>query len=187
MTTVRVTGDRHTTTVVRLPEGDLADVIFAFAGPLLEKLGPAPTLEDARAAIEPTVAFWNASVLASKRWARPSTKPLNQLKQLMRARGDIATFDLLTERHREHRLEPRLVKSWTCDLDAAGKLRLACAVELPGGVRAEALPPVEKRVAIGGAFLDEVQIARGANTSLSFPVDRHRASVAENGTATSTR
>ena len=184
MTTPRVSSDRYTTTAVRLPERELADVVLEIAQPVLEKLGPAPSLDHVRAAIELTVTFWNASVLASQQWARPSTKALNQLKRLMRARGDLATFDLLTERRRALWRDPRLVESWTCDRDDAGKLRLVCTMELPGGVRAEAPPPAEKRVTIGGAFLDEVLIRQGPSTSLSFPVDRHRAVIGEDGTAT---
>ncbi len=55
---------------------------------------------------------------------------------------------------------------------------------LPEGVRAEIPPPVEKRVAIGGKSLDEVRIAQGGNTPLSFPVERHRGVIGEDGTPT---
>jgi hypothetical protein len=100
------------------------------------------------------------------------------------SRDDAAAFDLLTERRREHWLDPRLVESWTYEPDAAGVRRLVCTMSLPEGVKTEVPPPAEKRVAIGGKFLDEVQISLGGNTSLSFPVDRHRGVVGEDGSAT---
>ena len=134
------------------------------------------------------VTFWNASVLASKLWGSPRVKELNALKKRMRGRAasreDAASFDLLTERWREHWLDPRLVVSWTYEPDASGVPRLVCTMGLPEGVRAEAPPPAEKRVAIGGKFLDEVQISQGGNMSLSFPVDRHRGVIGEDGTVT---
>jgi hypothetical protein len=34
---------------VRLPERDLAELVLEFAAPLLERLGPAPGIDDARA------------------------------------------------------------------------------------------------------------------------------------------
>ena len=89
-----------------------------------------------------------------------------------------------TERWREHWLDPRLVAGWTYEADAAGVPRLLCTMGLPDGVRAEIPPPAEKRVAIAGKFLDEVRIAQGGNTLLSFPVDRHRGAIGEDGTAT---
>ncbi|MFC1641590.1 hypothetical protein ACFL5O_02710 [Myxococcota bacterium] len=49
--------DPYSWTVVRLPERDLAEVVLEFAAPLLEKLGPKPTIEDARGAIELAVTF----------------------------------------------------------------------------------------------------------------------------------
>jgi hypothetical protein len=180
--------DPHSWTVVRLPERDLSELVLELAAPLLERLGPAPAVDDARAALALAVSFWNANVLASKRWEYPRVKELNALKKRMRGRAasreDAATFDLLAERWREYWLDPRLVESWTYEPDAAGVPRLVCTVGLPDGVRAEVPPPAEKRVAIGGKFLDEVQISQGGNMSLSFPVDRHRGVVDDNGTAT---
>lgn len=180
--------DPNSWTVVRLPERDLAALVLELAAPLLEKLGPAPAVDDARAAVALTVSFWNANVLASKLWSSPRLKELNALKKRMRGRAasreDAATFDLLAERWREHWLEPRLVESWTYEPDAAGVPLLVCTMGLPEGVRAEVPPPAEKRVAIGGKFLDEVKISQGGNTSLSFPVDRHSGVVDDNGTAT---
>ena len=175
-------------TVVPLPERDLSEIVLELVTPLLERLGPAPAVDDARAAVALAVTFWNASVLASKRWEHPRVKELNALKKSMRGRAasreDAARFDLLTERWREHWLDPRLVESWTYEPDAAGVPRFVCTMELPEGVRAEVPPPTEKRVAIGGTFLDEVHISLGGNTSLSFPVDRHRGVVGDDGTAT---
>ena len=159
-----------------------------FATPLLEGLGPSPAAEDALGAVALAVAFWNASVLASKRWERPRVKKLNELKKRMHerqaSRDDAATFDLLAKRWREHWLDPRLVESWIYDLDDAGVRRLACVMALPEGVEAEVPPPAEKRIAIGGRFLDEVQISQGGNTLVRFPVDRHRGVVGEDGTVT---
>jgi hypothetical protein len=179
--------DPDSWTVVRLPERDLAELILELAGPLLEKLGPAPAGDDARAAVALAVAFWNARVSASKLWGRPRVKELDALKRQMRgriaSRDDAITFHLLTERWRAHRLDPRLVESWTYEPDAAGVPRLVCTMGLPEGVRAEVPPPAEKRVAIGDKFLDEVRISQGANASLSFPVDRHRGSIGDDGTA----
>ena len=100
------------------------------------------------------------------------------------SREDAAKFDLLSERWREHWLDPRLVESWTYEPNGAGVPRLECTMCLPEGVRAEVPPPAEKRIAIGGKFLDEVQISQGANTVLSFPVDRHRGVVGDDGIAT---
>lgn len=180
--------DPNSWIVVRLPERDLADVVLEIAAPLLERLGPVPAVGDARAAVALAITFWNANVLASKLWGAPRIKQLNALKKRMRgraaAREDAATFDLLAERWREHWLDPRLVESWTYEPDGAGVPRLACTMGLPEGVRAEVPPPAEKRVAISGRFLDEVQISQGGNTSLSFPVERHRGVVGADGTAT---
>jgi len=180
--------DPNSWTVVRLPERDLAEVVLELAAPLLERLGRAPAIDDARAGVALAVTFWNASVLASKLWEYPRVKKLNELKKRMSgrqaSRDEAATFDLLTARWREHWLDPRLVESWTYEADAAGVPRLVCTMGLPDGVRAEIPPPAEKRVAIAGKFLDEVRIAQGGNTLLSFPVDRHLGVIGENGTAT---
>ena len=180
--------DPNSWTVVRLPERDVGELVLDLAAPLLERLGPTPAIEDARATVALAVTFWNASVLASKLWEYPRVKELNELKKRLRGRqaspGDAASFDLLTERRRKHWLDPRLVESWTYEADAAGVPSLVCTVALPDGVRAEGPPPIEKRVSIAGRFLDEVQISQGGNTSLSFPVERHRGVIAEDGTAT---
>lgn len=180
--------DPNSRTVVRLPERDLAESVLELAAPLLESLGPASAIDDARATVALAVTFWNASVLASKRWEYPRVKELNELKKRMRgrqaSRDDAAVFDLLTERWREHWLDPRLVESWTYEAAAPGVARLVCTMALPEGAKAEIPPPIEKRVSIGGAFLDEVRIPQGGNTLLSFPVDRHRGVIGQDGTAT---
>jgi hypothetical protein len=133
--------DPYSWTVVRLPERDLAELVLELAAPLLERLGPAPAVDDARAAVALAVTFWNANVLASKRWEHPQVKELKALEKRMRGRAasreDAAVFELLTERWREHWLEPRLVESWTYEPDAAGVRRLVCTMSLPEGVRAE--------------------------------------------------
>jgi hypothetical protein len=69
---------------------------------------------------------------------------------------------------REHWLDPRLVESWTYEPDAAGMPRLVCTMGLPEGVRAELPPPAEKRIAIGGKFLDELQISLGGKHILEL-------------------
>jgi len=58
--------DPNSWTVVPLPERDLGDVVLELAAPLIERLGPVDSTEDARRAIELAVTFWNASVLASQ-------------------------------------------------------------------------------------------------------------------------
>ncbi|HEY6558848.1 MAG TPA: hypothetical protein VI072_16300 [Polyangiaceae bacterium] len=102
MTTKRNRRDPYSWTVVRLPERDLAERVLELAAPLLGRLGPAPAIDDGRVAIALAVTFWNASVLASKRWEHPRVKELNDLRKRMRGRqaapGDAAIFDLLAER-----------------------------------------------------------------------------------------
>ena len=51
-------------------------------------------------------------------------------------------------------------------------------------MQAEVPPPIEKRIAIGGKFLDEVLIAQGRNAYLSFPVERHRGVIGDDGAVT---
>ena len=132
--------DPDSWTVVRLPERELSEVVLEFARPLLDRLGPSPPIDDARAAVALAVTFWNASVLASKRWEYPRGAELNELKKRMRgrqaSRDDAATFDLLTARWHECWLDPRLVESWAYGADAACVPRLVCAMALPdAGVR----------------------------------------------------
>jgi hypothetical protein len=180
--------DPNSWTAVRLPERDLAEVVLELAAPLLERLGPAPSIEDARGAVDLAVAFWNASVRASKLWEHPRVKELNEFRKRMRGRqatqDDATIFDLLTACRRSHWLDPRLVESWTYDTDDAGARRLLCSVGLPDGVKAEVPPPIEQRIAIGGKFLDEVRIARGGNAYVGYPVTEHRGVIGDDGTVT---
>lgn len=175
--------------MIRLPERDLADSVLDLASPLLAALGPTPSPDDARSAIEVAVGFWNANVEASALWNQPSPKSLRALrKRLGTARiadGNAPTFEVLAQRWRERfRLDPRLVESWTYEMDAHGAYRLTCAIRLPENVRAEIPPPIEKRIAIDGLFLDEVKIRVTAHTFVSFPVGEHRAVIAADGSAT---
>jgi hypothetical protein len=107
------------------PERDLAEVILELAAPLLERLGPAPSIEDARGALVLAIAFWNASVHASKLWEHPRVKELNELRKRMRGRQatreDAAIFDLLTACRRSHWTDPPLVDSWTYHTDDAAR------------------------------------------------------------------
>src|ERR1044071_726190 len=93
--------DPNSWTVVRLPERDLAELILELVAPLLDRLGPTRTIEDARGALDLAVMFWNASVLAAKHWPHPRARDLNELRHRMRGRhatpDDAATFDLLVE------------------------------------------------------------------------------------------
>jgi len=177
-------------TSVRLPERDLGEVILEFAAPLLAKHGPEPSLEVERGVLEFAISFWNASVLASKRWDRPRVKDLNELKKRVRGRQagreDASVFEFLAERWRQHWLDPRLVESWTYETDgASARRRLTCTAALPAGVRAEVRPPLDKRIAIGGQlFLDEVMIPLGPGQLLSFPFSKHTAEVWADGTVT---
>jgi hypothetical protein len=171
---------------VRLPERDLAEVVLEIAAPLLAELDQEAPIERTRDALALAVSFWNASVRASKRWERRRVKELNELKRRLQAQrtGGRATFDVLTDRCRTHWLDPRLVEGWTYDEDTTGSRRLTCTVGLPDGVRAEVPPPIDKRIAIGGVFLDEVRIRLDRNALLSFPYARHSGVVADDGAAT---
>jgi len=176
----------RTWTTVRLPERELGETILDVAAPMLAGLGTAPTAERTREALALVVLFWNASVRASKRWERRRAADLNKLKKELRGRtiDGSPMFDVLAERCKPHWLDPRLVEDWTYDEDAVGKRRLVCTVGLPDGVQAEVLPPTEKRIKIGGVFLDEVRIRMTATSDLGFPYSRHSGLIAEDGTAT---
>lgn len=180
--------DPHSWTVVTLPERDLAEVVLEVATPLLARLGPDPSVDDARRAIELAVRFWNASVLASRRWERPRPKELAALRSSMLGpqapRDGAETFDRLAQAFRAQWLDPRLVAEWSYDADLAGEPRLRCVMGLPDGVRAKLAPPAEQRVAIGGVFLDDVAIPLDAGTKLLFPVERHRGVLGDDGAVT---
>ncbi|HET7500475.1 MAG TPA: hypothetical protein VFK02_05710 [Kofleriaceae bacterium] len=143
---------------MRLPERDLAEVILELAAPLLERLGPAPSIEDARSAIDLAVAFWNASVHASKLWEYPRVKELNELRKRMSGRqatqDDATLFDLLMECRRSHWLDPRLVERWTYDTDDAGARHLVCSVDArhaEGTITAIAAKHRSETASTGGA------------------------------------
>ncbi|MCA9555892.1 MAG: hypothetical protein KC933_38045 [Myxococcales bacterium] len=103
---------------------------------------------------------------------------------------DAEAFELLTARWRERELalDPRRVGDWSLEVDADGAPRLSCEMELPDGVEAHVPPPLEKRVAIAGKFLDETQIrltgTPGTVTLLSFPLQSHRAVIGDDGSVT---
>jgi hypothetical protein len=55
---------------------------------------------------------------------------------------------------------------------------------VPDGVEAEVPPAAEKRIALGGSFLDEVRIRYGATTYRLFPEDQHQGADGADGVAT---
>ncbi|MBA3404981.1 MAG: hypothetical protein H0U13_09910 [Gemmatimonadaceae bacterium] len=175
-------------TTLRLPEGGLATCILDLATPLFAALGAEPTPEQTRGAIEIAVAFWNASVEGSEQWEHRNLKPLREVKKCLgTARAPdtkVSMFDALAQRWRAtSRFDPRLVASWSYDV-VDDQPRLICEVTLPEGVRAEVPPPAEKRISIGGAFLDEVRIRQTATSLTGYPVDNHRGWIGGDGTAT---
>jgi hypothetical protein len=173
MTTRRC--DPYSRFVVRIPKRDLAESVLHLAAPLLEPMGPAPALADARLVVELAVNLWNARVAASKLWGRPSSKAMRELRAAMREMPEgLARFDALSDRWtKEFSWDPRLVGSWALETGEDGGLRLACDMALPDGVDAHVDPPAQKRIAIGGRFLDETRIPLGANTALGFTVADH--------------
>lgn len=189
MTTRRTRRDPFTRTVVRLPERDLAESILHLAAPLVEPLGASPPADDVRRAIDLSVNVWNAHVLGSQLWGCPRPKALSDLRKAMCAKGAADgladVFEGLSARWRkEFSLDPRLVGEWSLEVNEDGGHQLVCEMTLPDGVEAEIPPPVEKRIAIGGQFLDEVKIRVGATSYLAFPVQNHRARVGSDGIAT---
>lgn len=103
---------------------------------------------------------------------------------------DVEAFELLSARWLQKELcfDPRIVGPWSLDVGDDGTPLLRCTMELPAGVEAEIPPPIEKRVAIGGKFLDETTIRLGEAATgsmlLSYPVERHRGTVNDDGTVT---
>lgn len=168
-------------TSVRLPERDLGETILEVAAPMLAGLGAAPTVERTREALALVVLFWNASVRASKRWERRRVADLNRLKRELRGKtiDGSPIFDVLAQRCKPHWLDPRLRPRRTSSPRRAGTRRLICTIALPDGVEAEVLPPTEKRIKIGGVFLDEVlPPGRSLNPKMPVPLATraHRAS-----------
>ena len=183
MTRARRGRDPYTRRVVRLPERDLAESILELASPLLAPLGSRPPLDEARQAISRTIDLWNAHVIASKFWGNPRPKPLADLQRAMS--GDAGVFDLLAGRWRaDFAFDPRLVGAWSYEADERGAHPLICETTLPDGVEAEVPPPAEKRISIGGRFLDEVRIRQTATSYVGFPVTVHHGVVGDDGTAT---
>ena len=162
--------------------------VLELAAPLLDHPGPQPSPEKTREALELAVEFWNAKVRASKLWERPNTKPLRDLQRAASSKKarpeDSEAFAVLTNRWDalDLWLEPRLVAAWSFDTGPDTQVRLSCEVALPDGVDAKEMPPVEKRIAIDGRFLDEVRIrvaqsGSGAVVYRSDPPQSHRAEI----------
>lgn len=187
-TTKRRRRDPNTRTVARIPEQALDQRVLDLAAPLLERLGTEPEPDAVRSAIELAITFWNAKAKASKFWGDSRPKALNDLKRKMTGKKasaeDAEAFELLSERWREKEIafDPRLVGDWSLKVGDDGEPRLSCEMELPDGVEAHVPPPIEKRVAIGGKFLDETQIRMTATSYLSFPVEAHRGVIGDDGT-----
>ena len=181
--------DPNTRTVVRLPERELSESVLHLAEPLLEPLGSAPAPDDVRRALEVAINLWNAHVLASLLWGNPDPRPLAALRKAMCGKaaspGLSDTFELLSTRWRTaFTFDPRLVGEWSFEASRPVRDRLVCATSLPEGVVAHVPPPAEKRIAIGGKFLDEVSIRQTATSFLSFPVGNHRGEIGGDGAVT---
>jgi hypothetical protein len=156
---------------------------------MFERLGPDSGLDEARAAVDLAVTLWNAHVEASKLWTKPRLKVLNKLRRKMRSKqapaGDANLFDVLSARWlQKFMLDPRLVASWSYDASQTRARHLVCEMRLPDGVEAERRPPVERRIAIGRSFLDEVRIRLGQSSYRPFPEEHHRAVLHDDGSAT---
>jgi len=189
MKTKRSRRDPYSRMVVRLPERDLAESILDLAAPLLEPLGPAAPADEVRRALDLVIKLWNAHVTASLFWGNPKPRSLADLRKAMcrkeAAPGLAETFEALSAQYRKKfDLDPRLVADWSFDAGADGRHRLVCRMTLPDGVEAHVDPPKEKRIAIGGKFLDEVQIRQSETSSLSFPYANHSGEVGPDGVVT---
>lgn len=182
--------DPNTRTVARIPDEALDERVLDLAAPLFERLGSDPAPEALHSTIELTIAFWNAKAQASKLWGTSKPKALTDLTRKMTGKkasaDDAEAFELLSERWREKEIafDPRMVGEWSLEVGDDGEPRLACEMELPNGVEAHVPPPVERRVAISGRFLDETYIRTTGTSSLGFPVEAHRGTVGEDGTVT---
>jgi len=142
-----------------------------------------------RRALGLAIDVWNSHVTASPFWGSPDPKPLAAVRKAMcgkQAPPELAgAFELLSARWRaEFNLDPRLVGEWSLETNGAGEHNLVCETRLPEGVEADVPPPVEKRIAIGGQFLDEVRIRISATSYLGFPVEEHRGEVGGDGRVT---
>lgn len=186
MAATRRRRDPYTILRVELPDRGLAECVLDIAAPVLESLGPTPPPEEARRTVALAVDVWNAHVTASPLWGVQRTKPLADLEKKARSKrartGLAEVFEQMAARWKaEYRFDPRLVGDWSYD-PAEG--RLTCETTLPDGVEAMVPPPLQTRVRIGGAFLDEVQIHLTASSLLGFPLEAHRGEVASDGTVT---
>ncbi len=124
-----------------------------------------------------------------RRWGNPRPKALADLrKEMCGKQAPLALaqgFEVLSARWRERfDRDPRLVADWSFDASEDGGHRVVCRMVLPDGVKAHVDPPKEKRIAIGGKFLDEVQIRQGPTSSLSFPYASHGSDVSVDGVVT---
>lgn len=136
-----------------------------------------------------SINLWNTHVTASPLWGDPRPKPLADLRKAMSGTqappGLADTFELLSARWRkDFAFDPRLVGEWSFDATEGGRHQLVCETTLPDGVEAHVPPPAEKRIAVGGKFLDEVSIRQSATSYLSFPVESHRGEIGADGVAT---
>ncbi len=176
--------DPYSRTVVYLPEQKLSESLLDFAAPLLDRLGLAPSPDEARRALDLAIGIWNAHVMAGPVWGE--LRPLRDARKSMAGkqapRGLAHTFALLSVRWRtKFALDPRFVGTWSFEPTDAGRCELLCEWTLPEGVEAYVPPPAEKRFAIGGKYLDEVCIRQSVGSFLSFPVERHLGWVADDG------
>ncbi len=184
--TKRQRRDPYTQIRAVVPERKLSESLLDLAAPLLESLGPVPERDEALRAIELAIMVWNLHVMAGPIWEKPHylAEALKTMHGPQSAPELAATFDLLSSRWRaKFSLDPRCVGKWSFDPVETGRCDLVCESRLPQGVEPLVPPPAEKRIALGGRFLDEVRIILKANTFLSFPVDRHLGEVGD-GTAT---
>lgn len=173
---------------VILPERPLAECVLDIVAPELDAPAPSqpsPTLTR-RDLIALAIETWNAQVHASKLWDATRTKPLIELRRRVNGEdappGAARAFERMATRWKnEHRIDPRLVGTWSLD-EATGAL--TCEVTLPETVEIFVAPPLEKRVRVAGRFLDEVGIRLSANSFLRFPIAAHRGTRADDGVVT---
>ncbi len=179
--------DPYARTIIRVPERPLSALILDLVTPLLEARARTLADDEARRLFELAIATWNAHVMAEPHWqkAAPLAKLRKESHSRSAPRGIAEDFDLLSARYRAlPSLDPRIVASWSLAPGAVGGFELTCVAKLPEGVEAYVPPPAEKRIAIGGRFLDEVTVRVTATSSMSFPVERHRGAVGDDGAAT---
>jgi hypothetical protein len=179
--------DPTTRTIVHLPERKLSECILDLAAPRLERLGSSASVHEKRRVLGVAIAIWNAHVNASLLWGGPQ-KPLKELRKAMCGRDappeSAEIFAELSARwQRMAALDPRLVGSWSFDA-ADGSPELECELILPEGLEAYVPPPDEKRIAIGGRFLDEVRTRQSRTTYLAFPIENHRGEIGDSDVAT---